>query len=73
MKKAKENKVKVIVDSLTRISSARPHRKYKKYFVYKLDDSNKLVTLYGTDGRAVSFEDTILLNYRKKKVWELLL
>jgi starch synthase len=73
MAKAKEIGIKIVIDSLTRISSARPHKKYKKYFVYRLDEHNKQVTLYGTDGRSYHFEDTILLNYRKKRVWEVLL
>lgn len=38
-----------------------------------LDNQGKLVNVYGTDGRAVHFEDTTLLNYRKKKCWDLLL
>jgi hypothetical protein len=41
MMKAKEIGVKIVVDSLTRISSARPHNKYKKYFVYRLDEHDK--------------------------------
>jgi hypothetical protein len=29
--------------------------------------------VFGSDGRAIFFEDTTLLNYRKKKVWDLML
>jgi len=37
IKEAKTLNVKILIDSLTRISSARPHRKYKDKFVYTLD------------------------------------
>lgn len=26
--------------------------------------------MYGTDGRSLEYEDTIVLNNRKKKVWD---
>jgi hypothetical protein len=58
---------------MTRISSARPHKKYRKNFVHTIDAQNKLVRLFGTDGRSLNFEDTIVLNYRKKSVWDLFL
>jgi hypothetical protein len=32
-----------------------------------------MVPLFGTDGRSLQFEDTIVLNYRKKEVWDLFL
>jgi starch synthase len=69
IKKAKELNMKILVDSVTRISSARPHNRYKKHLLYKLDKDNKIVVLYGTDGRSLSFEDTTVLNYRKLSVW----
>jgi hypothetical protein len=29
--------------------------------------------MFGTDGRSLHFEDTIILNNRKKRVWDALL
>lgn len=39
--------------------------------MHRLDDFNKLVAMFGTDGRSLNFEDTTVLNYRKKKVWDM--
>lgn len=64
--------IKILIDSLTRVSSARPHRKYRKLIIHRIDHEGKKLAVYGSDGRAVNFEDTALLNYRKKKVWDLL-
>lgn len=71
--RAKELNVKILVDGSTRISSSRPHKRYKKHLLYKLDAENKLVVFYGTEGRSLSYEDTTLLNYRKLDVWNLFL
>lgn len=65
MTKAKELNIKVLLDSVIRVSSARPHKRYRKYLVTQLDKDNKLVTLFGTEGRSLKFEDTTVLNYRK--------
>lgn len=47
---AKNNNIKVIVDSLSRISSSRHHRKYKNLLLYYLDEFGKRNICYGTDG-----------------------
>jgi hypothetical protein len=65
--------IKIVIDALTRISSVRANKRYRKYLLSKLDDQGKLVPLFGSDGRALEFEDTTVLNYRKKRVWELFL
>lgn len=72
-RKAEDLNLHIIVDSLTRVSSSRMHRKYRKYQLQSLDNQGKLVNVFGTDGRAMHFEDTSLLNYRKKKCWDLFL
>ncbi|CAK79065.1 unnamed protein product (macronuclear) [Paramecium tetraurelia] len=72
-KVAQQNKLRIIVDMVTRISSARPHRKYRKDLVYRLDEQGRSVAMFGTDGRSIHFEDTIILNNRKKRVWDVLL
>lgn len=65
--------MKIIVDCLARVSSSRMHKKYRDLINYGLDDSGKKKIMYGTDGRAVNYEDTALLNYRKKEAWDMLL
>lgn len=47
------------------------HKKYRKQILTTLDSQGKRVQVYGSDGRAVYFEDTTLLNFRKKKTWNL--
>lgn len=70
---ASKNDVKILIDCLTKVSSSRPHKKYKDCFLYTLDDEGKRMVCFGTDGRSINYEDTALLNYRKKKVWDLLI
>jgi len=43
---------------------------YKKHLLYKLDKDGKLILFYGAEGKATSFEDTVLLNFRKKETWD---
>ena len=64
IQKSKKENVKIIIDSLTRVSSARHHNKYRGTFLESLDDEGKLNVCFGTDGRSINFEDTILMNYR---------
>lgn len=66
-------KVKILVDCLTRVSSSRMDKKYKNLLLHMLDEQGKKTFCYGTDGRSLNFEDTIQLNYRKKKSWDLLI
>lgn len=70
---AAKNDVKIMIDCLTKVSSSRPHKKYRNCFLYTLDDEGKRMVCFGTDGRSINYEDTALLNYRKKKVWDLLI
>lgn len=65
--------MKLLVDGLTRVSSARPHKRYLDHVLHTLDDAGKKTICFGTDGKALNFEDTALLNYRKKEVWDLFL
>ena len=50
MREAKRNNIKVIVDSLARISSSRFHRKYKDLLMRYLDEDGRSHICYGTDG-----------------------
>ena len=72
-KKANDIGMRIIIDCLTRVSSSRAHKKYRDLLIHQLDSQGKKTTVFGSDGRAIFFEDTCLLNYRKKKVWDLLL
>lgn len=65
--------MRILIDGLTRVSSARPHKRYLDHVLHNLDESGKKTICFGTDGRALNFEDTALLNYRKKEVWDLFL
>jgi len=47
---AKKSRVKIIVDSLSRVSSSRHHRKYKNLLLSYLDEEGKRHICYGTDG-----------------------
>ncbi len=72
VERAKKYSIKIIIDSLTRISSSRHHRKYRNILLHTLDRDGKLNFCYGTDGHSVNYEDTALLNYRKVESWEIL-
>lgn len=63
---AKEKGIKIIVDCLARVSSSRTSKKYENLEVYHLDGQGKKNVLYGSEGRALYPEDTVILNYRKK-------
>jgi len=65
--------MKIVVDSLARISSSRHHRKYKNLLLHYLDEDGRRHICYGTDGQAQKFEDTAMLNYRKLEAWDLLI
>jgi len=73
MKQAKNSKIKIIVDCLSRISSSRNHRKYRDLMLHYLDEEGKKKICYGTDGQSINYEDTALLNYRKVESWDLLI
>lgn len=73
MRAAKHHRVKIIVDSLARISSSRHNRKYNKHLLHYLDEDGRRNICYGTDGQQQKFEDTAMLNYRMIDSWELLI
>lgn len=68
-KAAREAKVRVLIDCMARVSSTRPHHKYRKLLLHTLDDKDRYALCYGTDGRSVDYEDTSILNYRKLSAW----
>jgi glycogen synthase len=72
MKEASQVGMKIIVDGVARISSKNFHRRYKNNQLYIRNELGLPVVCYGTDGRALKFEDSALLNYRKAEVWKLL-
>ena len=72
MSEAKTVGTKILVDCLARVSSTHYHRRYKGEEFFVMNETGKLVVCYGTDGRAIRYDDTVLLNYRKASVWNLL-
>jgi glycosidase len=50
--KAKRRHMKVIVDSLARVSSSRHHRKYRGLLLHHLSEEGRRTICYGTDGQA---------------------
>ena len=73
MGKAKRLSMKVILDSLARISSSRAYRIYRNILLHCLDNKGKMQICYGTDGASVQYDDSAVLNYRKKEAWDLLI
>ena len=71
--KAKSLNMKIIIDSLCRISSSRANRKYRNVLLRYLDNYSKLQLCYGSDGKSVHYEDSTVLNYRKIEAWEMLI
>ena len=73
MNKAHRLSMKIIIDSLSRISSSRAHRKYRNILLRYLDQSGKTQICYGSDGKSVKYEDSAILNFRKIETWEILI
>ena len=71
--KAKRLNIKIIIDSLCRISSSRSNRKYRNVLLRYLDSNSKLQLCYGSDGKSVHYDDSTILNYRKIEAWEMLI
>ena len=72
VKVSKERNVEIVVDCLTRVSGAHSHKRYRNLMLHMIDHEGRRNIAYGTDGRARNYEDTALLNYRKKEAWDLL-
>ena len=71
--KAHRLQMKIVIDSLSRISSSRAHRKYRNILLRYLDPQGKMQICYGSDGKSVRYEDSAILNYRKKESWDMLI
>ena len=63
----------MIVDCTTRISSSRMSKKYDNFRLKNIDEQGKIIYHYGSNGRSINYEDTTVLNYRKKDAWDLLI
>lgn len=62
-----------MVDCVVRVSSSRPHKRYKGLEVRSLDEKGVEGVCRGTDGRSIEYDESMLLNYRKKEAWDLLI
>lgn len=73
MKRAHKQSTKVLVDVSARVSSSRMNKAYEALRLQALDSHGRKKYLYGSNGRSVAYDDTMMLNYRKKAAWDLLL
>ena len=71
--KSHQLSMKIIIDSLDRISSTRFNRKYRNILLRHLDKDGKAQIYYGSDGKNINYEDCMILNYRKIEAWDLLI
>jgi starch synthase len=72
MREAKEVGMKILIDCVARISSKNYHRRYKNQMLFFRNPQGIPVVCYGSDGRAINYEDSAMLNYRNSEVWQLL-
>jgi glycogen synthase len=72
MQESKKVGTKILIDCVARISSKNYHRRYKNKFLFYRNPQGIPVVCYGSDGRAINFEDSAMLNYRQADVWQLL-
>ena len=73
VEESKKNNIKIFVDILSSVSSSHFHKKYNNLNLYYVDKCGKLQCLFGTEGDNVKYEDSMLLNYRDIKSWNLLI
>ena len=73
VEESKKNNIKIFVDILSSVSSSHFHKKYNNLNLYYVDKYGKLQCLFGTEGDNVKYEDSMLLNYRDIKSWNLLI
>ncbi|CAG9314556.1 unnamed protein product [Blepharisma stoltei] len=73
MSEAKDVGMRILVDCVARISSKNYHRRYKNKSLYTRNSEGLPVVCHGSEGRALKFEDSMMLNYRKSEVWNLLI
>jgi hypothetical protein len=57
---AKSWNIKVIIDSLYRISSSKANRKYRNVLLRYLDSHSQLQLCHGNDGKSVQYDDRAL-------------
>ena len=62
MEKAHKLKIKIIIDSLSRINSSHDHIKYRNILLRYLDGQGKMQIYYGEDGKNVTYGDSAILN-----------
>eukprot|EP00184_Porphyridium_aerugineum_P003738 CAMPEP_0184697254 /NCGR_PEP_ID=MMETSP0313-20130426/4271_1 /TAXON_ID=2792 /ORGANISM="Porphyridium aerugineum, Strain SAG 1380-2" /LENGTH=1633 /DNA_ID=CAMNT_0027156019 /DNA_START=162 /DNA_END=5063 /DNA_ORIENTATION=+ len=64
--------MKPILDGFERVSRTS-HRKYRKYIVETLNQRGVPTPHPGTDAHENQWSDSVLLNYRKVEVWDLMI
>ena len=48
-------------------------KKYDNFRLKNIDEQGKIIYHYGSNGRSINYDDTTVLNYRKKDAWDLLI
>jgi len=63
--------MKLVVDATTRLSVQGAHRKYRFLTCHALDEKGMAHVCLGSDGLEHQWNDSVLLNYRRKETWDL--
>jgi starch synthase len=71
VEQANRSGVKLVVDATTRLSIQGLHRKYRYLTCHSLDEKGMAHITLGSDGLEHQWNDSVLLNYRKKEAWDL--
>ncbi|CAI2359153.1 unnamed protein product [Moneuplotes crassus] len=66
--------IKLIVDYFDRVGSVNISKKYRELLNNHIDEKNYFTVCHGTSGKSnFSYSNSSILNYRKKKAWDLLI
>eukprot|EP00736_Rhodelphis_marinus_P004238 Rmarinus@m.30150 len=72
MKGAHDRELAVLVDLFSSVSASRAHRRYRHSVVHCLDKNGALLRHASTDGVGTTWDEGILLNYRRLETWDML-
>eukprot|EP01028_Stygiella_incarcerata_P011585 TRINITY_DN659_c1_g1_i1.p1 TRINITY_DN659_c1_g1~~TRINITY_DN659_c1_g1_i1.p1 ORF type:complete len:1831 (-),score=512.99 TRINITY_DN659_c1_g1_i1:200-5623(-) len=67
---AKRYHIKVVISMPSRISARGAHRKYAESMVYTMDEFGRLMPHFANDSRGIEWNNSILVNHRKKTSWD---
>ena len=55
MTELKRSDLKIVLDSLARVSSSRPSRKYRDKLTYVMNSEGLKMPCFGTDGKSIQY------------------